>query len=150
MNNLQAGRMIADGRLGDCRGNQVLNNVFFACPRRIYLGRVEGNLCYGNLFDAGDQNGLFDVQDPAPNPKPRLAAWQASFGQDRRSLAATMEAALDTDGRLRFSCGKAPETQVPVARLGESTPGAGPGPFDAGQGKLLREGKPVLDWSVLR
>jgi len=144
VNNLQAERMIADGRKGECRGNQVLNNVFCACPRRIYLGRSDGNRCDGNLFDTA-QDGLFDVQDPVPNPKPRLGTWQSNFGQDRGSAAAAMEAALDAaDGRLRYSCAKTPAICVPVARLGESAPAAGPGPFDAEQWKLLREGKAVL------
>ncbi len=134
-----------DGRKGECRGNQVLNNVFFACPRRIFLGRDEGNLCDGNLFDAGDKDGLFDVQDPAPNPKPRLAAWQAAFGQDRRSLAAPMEAAFSAaDGRLRYACANVARICVPVARLGESAPAAGPGPFSAEQWQLLRQGKSIL------
>ncbi len=142
VNNLQAGRMISDGRLGDCRGNQVLNNVFFACARRIFLGRVEGNRCDGNLFDAGDKDALFDIQDPAPSSKPRLSAWQAKFGQDRHSLIAPMEAV--GDGRIRCSCTRVAEICVPVARLGESTPAAGRGPFDAEQWKLLGEGKSIV------
>ena len=143
VNNLQADRMV-DGRRGECRGNQVLNNIFCASPRRIYLGRVEGNLCDGNLFDAGDKDGLFDIQDPPPNPKPRLDAWQAKFGQDRQSMAAPMEAAIGAgDGRLRFSCGKVAGLCVPVAWLGESAPAAGPGPFSAEQWKSLREGQSI-------
>lgn len=144
VNNLQADRIV-DGRRGECRGNQVLNNIFCASPRRIYLGRVEGNLCDGNLFDGGDKDGLFDIQDPPPNPKPRLGAWQANFGQDRRSMAASMEAALGAaDGRIRYSCGKVAEICVPVARLGESAPAPGPGPFNAEQWKSLREGQSIL------
>ncbi len=144
VNNVQAGRIV-DGRGGECRGNQVLDNVFCACPRRIYLGRTEGNVCDGNLFDAGDKDALFDVQDPAPKTKPRLAAWQASFGQDRRSLAVPMEATLSAaDGQLRYSCGKVGAICVPVARLGETAPAVGPGPFDAEQWKLLGEGKSIL------
>ncbi|MCY3021240.1 MAG: right-handed parallel beta-helix repeat-containing protein [Planctomycetota bacterium] len=81
VNNLQKDRVV-DGRKGECRGNVVLNNVFVGCPRRIYLGRNDTNVCDGNLFDAGNKEGLFDVQDPAPNPKPRLDAWQKTFGQD--------------------------------------------------------------------
>jgi len=42
-----------------------------------------------------------------------------------------------------YSCGKVAEICVPVARLGESAPAAGPGPFDARQWKFLREGKPI-------
>ena len=144
MNNLQADRVVG-GRKGECRGNRVLNNVFFACPQRIYLGRNESNVCDGNLFDAGDKGGLFDIQDPAPRPKPRLDAWQKVFGQDRRSVEVPVQAAFDpAQNQLRFSCGKAPETSVPVAVLGEQTPAAGPGPFRADGWKLLRDGKEAV------
>ena len=143
VNNIQADRLV-DGRLGECRGNAVLNNIFFASPRRIYLGRGEGNLCDGNVFDAGDKDGLFDIQDSPPEPKLRLDAWQAKIGQDRRSVAVPMEAALGAaDGQLRFSCGKIAGLCVPVARLGESAPATGPGPFNAEQWKLLREGQSI-------
>ena len=144
VNNIQEDRMV-DGRKGECRGNQVLNNIFVASPRRIYLGRADGNLCDGNLFDAGDKDGLFDIQDPPPNPKPKLDAWQADFGQDRQSMVAPMTAAPGADdGRLRYSCGKVAVPCVPVARLGESAPAAGPGPFNAEQWKSLREGQSIL------
>jgi len=144
MNNLQVDRVV-DGRKGECRGNRVLNNVFFACPHRVFLGRNESNLCDGNLYDAGDKGGLFDIQEPSPRPKPRLDAWQRVFGQDKRSVEAPMEAAFDPGrNQLRFSCGKIPEICVPVAALGEQTPALGPGPFLAEQWKLLRDGRPVV------
>ena len=38
---------------------------------------------------------MFDIQTPAPRPKPRLDAWQKTFGQDRRSVEAPMTAAFD-------------------------------------------------------
>lgn len=144
VNNLQADRLV-DGRKGECQGNQVLNNIFFASPRRIYLGRVEGNVSDGNLFDAGDKDGLFDIQNPSPNPKPQLGEWQANFGMDRRSMVVSMEAAPgDADGRLRYSCGKVAGLCEPPARMGESAPVAGPGPFSAEQWKALSEGQSIL------
>ncbi len=144
MNNLQADRVVG-GRKGDCRGNRVLNNVFFACPQRIYLGRNDTNVCDGNLYDAGDKGGLFDIQAPSPQPKPRLDTWQRVFGQDKRSVEAPMQAAFDPDkSELRFSCGKVPEICVPVAALGEPTPAVGPGPFRADGWKLLRDGKQMV------
>jgi len=144
MNNLQAERIVG-GRKGECRGNRVLNNVFFACPQRIFLGRNDTNVCDGNLFDAGDKDGSFDIQAPPPRPKPRLDAWQKVFGQDKRSVEAAMQAAFDPgENRLRFSCGRAPETCVPVAALGEQTPAVGPGPFRAEAWKLLRDGKQMV------
>ena len=141
VNNLQAGRMIADGRMGECRGNQVLNNVFFACPRRIYLGRMEGNSCDGNLFDAGDKDGLFDVQAPAPNPKPRLGAWQAACGQDRRSLAAPMEASLGavTAGSV-FPAERSPRICVLVAGWENHRPLRAPDRSMASNGSRFAKG----------
>ena len=139
VNNLQADRFVG-GRKGECRGNRVLNNIFFACPQRIYFGRNDTNVCDGNLFDAGDKGGLFDLQDSAPHPKPRLDAWQKVFGQDHRSVEVSMQAEFDPgEHRLRFSCGKIPQTCVPVPALGEQMPAVGPGPFQTEGWKLLRD-----------
>ncbi len=144
MNNVPAER-VEGGRKGECRGNQVLNNIFFACPYRVFLGRNEGNLCDGNLYDAGEGGGLFDIQTPAPRPKPRLDAWQKTFGKDRRSVEAPMTAAFDLGtNQLRFACRKGPESCVPVAILGETASASGPGPLRAQTWKLLREGKPQV------
>ena len=144
MNNVQAER-VEGGRKGECRGNQVLNNIFFACPYRVFLGRNEGNLCDGNLYDAGAGGGLFDIQTPAPRPKARLDDWQKTFGQDRRSVKAPVTAAFDLGkNQLRFSCRKGPESCVPVAILGEAASASGPGPLRAHTWKLLREGKPQV------
>ena len=143
MNNLQADRIVG-GRKGECRGNRVLNNIFFACPQRIYLGRNESNVCDGNLYDAGDKGGLFDIQAPAPQSKPRLDTWQAVFGQDKRSVESPMQAEFDpAKSQLRFSCGTVPDTCVPVASSGEEPPAPFPGPFPADAWKLLRDGKQV-------
>ena len=144
MNNLQEDRIV-DGRKGECRENRVLNNVFFACPQRVFLGRNESNVCDGNLYDAGDKGGTFDIQQPPPRPKPRLDAWQKTFGQDKRSVEAPMQAAFDlAKNELRFSCGKAPGAGAPVAILGRDTPGLLPGPFRADGWNLLREGKQIV------
>jgi hypothetical protein len=144
MNNLQADRVVA-GRKGECRGNQVLNNIFFACPQRVYLGRSDSNLCNGNVYDAGDQGGLFDIQEPAPRPQPHLDTWQTVFGQDKRSVETAMQAEFDpAKSQLHFSCGTVPETCVPVAPLGEETPTLLPGPFGAEAWNLLRDGKQVV------
>lgn len=144
MNNLQEDRIV-DERKGECRENRVLNNVFFACPQRVFLGRNESNVCDGNLYDAGDKDARFDIQAPSPNPKPRLDSWQKDFGQDKQSAETPMTAAFDPGkNQLRFSCGKVPEIGVPVAILGEPTPAAGPGPFQAEMWKLLRGGKEAI------
>ncbi len=144
MNNVQAER-IEGGRKGECRGNLVLNNIFFACPYRVFLGRNEGNLCDGNVYDAGEGGGSFDIQTPAQRPKPRLDAWQKTFGQDHGSVEAPMTAAFDPGrNQLRFSCRKRPESCVPVAILGETASVLGPGPLSAQTWKLLHEGKPQV------
>jgi hypothetical protein len=144
MNNLQVDRIVED-RKGECRGNQVLNNIFFACPRRIFLGRNDSNPCDGNLFDAGNKEAIFDIQTPAPKPKPRLASWQQTFGQDKHSWEAPMEAAFDANtNQLRFSCQKIPETSLPVPQLGEQRAAAGSGPFGIEACALLRGGKPAV------
>jgi len=143
MNNLQADRVVG-GRKGECRGNRVLNNIFFACPQRIYLGRNESNVCDGNLYDAGDKGGLFDIQAPAPQSKPRLDTWRTVFGQDKRSVESPMQADFDpAKNQLRFACGTVPDTCMPVASLGEEPPTPFPGPFRADTWKLLRDGKQV-------
>jgi hypothetical protein len=144
MNNLQVDRIV-EGRKGECRGNKVLNNVFFACPHRIFLGRNDGNTCDGNLFDAGNKDAIFDIQSPAPKPKPRFSAWQQSFGQDRSSRESPMQAAFDPKANeLRFSCQSVPEPCPPVAQLGEREAATGLGPFGAEAWKLLRDGKPAV------
>jgi hypothetical protein len=143
-NNIQKDRVV-DGRKGECRNNVLLNNVFAGCPRRIYLGRGDANVCDGNLYDAGNKVGLFDIQDPSPTPKPQLDAWQKTFGQDKRSLEVAMEAAFDaTEGQFRFSCGKVPDICVPVPQLGQPAPATGPGPFGAEAWKTLRDGKQIV------
>ena len=144
MNNLQVDRIV-EGRKGECRGNKVLNNIFFACPRRIFLGRNDDNTCDGNLFDADNKDAVFDIQDPAPKPKPSFDSWQRTFGQDQHSLEASIEAAFEADGaQLHFLCRKIPETSLPVPQLGEQTAATGLGPFGPDACKLLRDGKPVV------
>lgn len=144
MNNLQVDRIVG-GRKGECRENRVLNNLFFACPHRVFLGRNENNVCDGNLYDASDKGGWFDIQTPSPHPKPRLDTWQKVFGQDKRSTETPMTAAFDANkNQLRFSCGTVPEICEPVAILGEPTAASGPGPPQADEWKLLRDGKQIV------
>jgi len=114
---------------------------FWPCPQRVYLGRNDSNVCDGNVYDAGDKGGLFDIQEPAPRPQPGLDTWQTEFGQDKRSVETAMQAEFDlAKSQLRFSCGTVPETCVPVAPLGEVAPAFYPGPFRAQAWSLLRDG----------
>jgi hypothetical protein len=144
MNNLQKDRVVA-GRKGECRGNKALNNVFFACARRVFLGRNESNTSDGNLFDAGNKDAIFDIQDPVPEPKPRLDSWRQSFKQDLHSLEAPMEAVFDLQAnQLRFSCLALPQACPAVPQLGEQKHAPGLGPFGAEACRMLGAGKPVV------
>jgi hypothetical protein len=131
-------------RKGECHRNRVLNNVFFDCPLRVFLGNSETNRSDGNLFDAGNTNATFDIQLPAPDPKPDFTAWQERFGQDRHSLETPMDAVLDLEaGVLHFTCPNLTPDCLPVPELGDLAP-SGTGPFDAAAVELLRTGKTAV------
>jgi hypothetical protein len=145
LNHREPDRLVG-GRKIDCRENQALNNIFHACPKRIFLGRNDGNVCDGNLFDAGSVEAAFGVQDP-PHPEVTvtLPAWQQSVGQDRRSIETPMEASFDpATGVLRFTCRDLPDACPVSPSLGAQQAAAGPGPFDREAWQRLREGKPAL------
>ena len=125
VNNLQAERMIADGRKGDAAGTRCSTTSFSPVPGGSTSAAAKATAATATC-STPTKDGLFDVQDPAPNPKPRLGTWQSTFGQDRRSAAAPMEAASSSaDGRLRYSCPKAASLR---ARSSAGRIGAGRGP----------------------
>lgn len=74
-----------DGRTGLCRGNKVLNNVYYHCPHRTSLGQLVDNICDGNLFDIADDAYSFNIANPAPAVLQNLASWQQYFGLDSHS-----------------------------------------------------------------
>jgi len=144
MNNLQKDRVVG-GRKGECRDNKVLNNVFFACPHRVFLGRSESNTSDGNLYDASNKDAVFEIQGSAPKSQLNLDAWRQTVGQDKNSLEARMEAAFDQKVvALRFSCQKVPAPGLPVPQLGEQEAATGLGPFGVEAYRMLREGKSAV------
>jgi hypothetical protein len=121
---------VIGGRVGLGRRNQVLNNIFVQCPKRILLARAEDNVSDGNLFDMrGDRTSLL-IHYPAPPALLDLAGWQSYYGLDLHSTQATVEAEFDPDARL-LRCraeGELPTCQ-PVAAMHEDRPPQSPGPL---------------------
>lgn len=150
MNDRQPGRKVGGGPI-EPKGHRVLNNVFAACAQPVFLPGNVGSLSDGNLFDAGTPNALFDIQNPAPEPKPGFAAWRKDFGQDAHSSEAPMEVAFDPATlTLRFASPDIRATSPGVPELGEAGDAtACPGPFDRAACTRLGEGQTVTrSWPV--
>lgn len=125
----QSARVI-EGRVGTCRGHQVLNNLFFGTPRRILMGRAENNRSDGNVFDLRDDSCSFCVQTPAPQQLLDLAGWRDNFGNDTRGLQTALFAEMDPETlTLRFRMEGAPPAGVQVDFLKEGAESALSGPF---------------------
>ena len=139
----QRGRITA-GRVAMCRGMRVLNNVFVGCPRRVYLARVEGNSCDGNLFDERDDRGSLEVQDPARTARFNLAGWREIFGFDLHGRHARIDAQFDPDDLvLTLKIAGEPSTCAEVPEFHGQDEYPGPGPFDAETWRELRSGRTV-------
>lgn len=130
----QADRVIGT-RVGLCRRNQILNNVFAACPRRILLGRRADNASDGNLFDAAHDATSFCIRFPEPQAIVNLDAWQRYYDLDRHSTQARITAEFDPDTLLLTweLEGPLPVCQ-PVAEMHEDTTKRPPGPLPPGVG----------------
>jgi hypothetical protein len=127
---VQADRKIR--RTGLCRANTALNNVLFACPHRVHLGRREANVSDGNLFDAATDSCSFFIAHPEPANWQDLAGWQHYFDLDAHSTQARMQVAFDPDTLCltwRID-GPAPTCQPYPLLHGDTAPAA-PGPFPA-------------------
>ena len=127
----QAGRLIG-GRVGLCRRNQVLNNVFAGCPKRVLLGRAADNASDGNLFDERDDAASLCIRYPEPEAMLNLAAWRDYYGLDEHGAQARLEADFDPESlELTWSAdGELPGCR-PVEAMHESAEGLAPGPFAA-------------------
>jgi hypothetical protein len=150
MNDRQPGRNVG-GNLIEPKGHRVLNNVFAVCLKPVFLGKKDGNASDGNLFDSGSPNAIFDIQNPAPNPKPRFAEWQQAFGQDVHSLEAPMNTSFDPVAMtLRFACRAIQAASPAVLELGgQKDATVCPGPFDPAACRQLGEGQTAtLTWLV--
>jgi len=95
----QKGR-IGGGRVGLCRQQKVLNNLFIACSRRILFSRAMDNISDGNLFDQDDDATSLCVEYPEPRALLDLEAWQTYYGFDRGGGQAQIEASFDSETLL--------------------------------------------------
>jgi hypothetical protein len=129
LNLLQAARK-HDGRTGLNRANAVLNNVFYACPHRVYLGRREENRCDGNLYHSAGDGCSFEIAFPQPGCLQNLAGWQDFFGLDAHSVQAEVQASFDVDtGQLHWQTeGVLPQCQPVEVAAGACT-AERPGPI---------------------
>lgn len=132
--NLDQAERIINGRVGLCRRNHVLNNVFADCPRRILLGRAADNISNGNLFDLRDdrrEQASLCIRCPEPQALVNLAAWQEYYGLDAHGAQAQVEADFDPDSlELTWRiAGDLPYRQR-VPAMSEVTTVLPPGPFD--------------------
>jgi hypothetical protein len=134
----QGGRVV-EGRVGLCRRQKVLNNLFFDCPKRILFARAADNQSDGNLFSKADDDVSLCVVYPSPESKLNLAAWQEYFGFDVHGAQLLMQASFDPE-KLELTLeisGQIPQALPVEALHGEKAPGT-PGPF------TLQEGRQIL------
>ncbi len=120
------------GRTGLCRANAAYNNVFYRCPHRVSLGRLEENHSDGNLFDIRDDTCSFEIARPEPGCLQHLAGWQRYFDQDRHATQARLTAEFDlASGVLRWHTDDPLPTTQPVPTLPASAWDVRPGPAGA-------------------
>lgn len=128
--NLMQWDRVVGGRTGLGRHCDALNNVFYNCPRRIVLGRLEDNRCDGNLYDAADDAVSFKLANPSPAARQNLAGWQRYFGLDEHSTQARIEADFDIEhGRLTWKIEGDLPGCGPVQVLHADDEQPPPGPF---------------------
>ncbi len=123
--NLNQRSRIVGGRVGLCRLNKVLNNVFFECPKRIMFSRIADNQSDCNLFD--QRNNDISLCAETTDNLLDLSAWQRFYGLDKNSMQTVIEANFDPE-TLEFNCkyeGEIPKC-LPVPELygfGSESPG---------------------------
>ena len=132
----QSSRVVA-GRVGLCRKNKVMNNIFVECPKRVLLSRVADNQSDGNVFDQRDDELSLCIEYPAPESPVDLSAWQTYFGLDMNSRQTRIEADFDPETlKLTLTVdGEMPPCK-PVAELYEEDTISSPGPLELEPGKL--------------
>ncbi len=95
----------SQGRTGLCRSNSALNNVFFACPHRVHLGRREENISDGNLYEKRQDSLSFQIAYPEPPCRQNLDGWQKYFDLDSHSTLAKLSAEYDAaSGTVQWEC----------------------------------------------
>ena len=115
---------ITAGRVGLGRGHRAMNNLFYACPRRILFGQREENAAGGNVFDARDDDTSFCIRYPTPSAALNLTAWRDVFGFDRDSVEATLEVAFHSETfEVRCAIDREAPDCAPVEGIETSAPG---------------------------
>jgi len=145
----QANRQI-QGRVGLCRGNKVLNNIFIECPKRILFGRHADNSSDGNLFDIANGAASLCIRYPDPEVLVNLEGWAEYYGLDTHAAQAKMDAEFCPESlELTFEAdGEMPECQVVEAMQDE--PGLPPGPFGQEQWQAMEAGEMIAQKFPLR
>ena len=123
---------VITGRVGQCRGNSVLNNVFVNCGKRVYLCRADDNVSDGNLFNTAEDSASFIVESPPPKAILNLEGWRDYYGFDRNGSQAKIDVQFDPDSlELTWKVeGDLPSCQ-PVPVLHGEDDESIPGPFRA-------------------
>lgn len=86
-----------EGRTGLCHSNKVIGNLFYDCPRRIYLARCMENEINWNVYDAKDDASSFLLCFPEPYTTQNLRGWQAFLGFDLDSCQQGMDVSFDSN-----------------------------------------------------
>ncbi|MBM3212618.1 hypothetical protein FJZ33_10385, partial [Candidatus Poribacteria bacterium] len=95
--NLDQSSRVVGGRVGLCRRHRVMNNIFYNCPKRIMLSRVEDNQSDANLFDLQNEAISLCIEQPPPMALLNLDAWQEYYGLDKNSKKAQIKAEFDPE-----------------------------------------------------
>ena len=133
----QAGRIVA-GRVGLCRGHQVVNNIVSRCPRRVLVARAPDNKVDGNIYDRRDDATSFRVETPAPPAVLDLDAWQRYYGFDAHGDQCEIEVDFDPDTLLlTLKLGEDVLPAMVVEALPDQDPGVGPGPVALEPGRRV-------------
>ncbi len=134
--NLDQSARIVGGRVGLCRRNKVMNNVFIECKKRIMFSILDENQSDGNLFDENDDPVSLCIEYPAPQALVNLSAWQEYYGLDKNSQQISIKAEFDPENlKLVMDIeGEIPEC-LPVPELYVECEMKTPGPFIIKSGK---------------
>lgn len=142
----QKGRVVG-GRVGLCRRNRIVNNLFFETPHRILLARASDNNSNGNLFDQRDDATSLCIVYPEPPALLDLEAWREYYDYDRSSRQAWVQVEFDLEALLLTLTveGELPECR-PVPALHDERECQSPGPVPIGPGRReyrIQAGRPV-------
>jgi hypothetical protein len=89
-----------DGRTGLCFSNAAVNNIFYKCPNRILLARINDNKTDRNIYDINNDNFSFALQYPSPMSYQNLSGWQEYFRLDTLSTQAVIDASFDLESNV--------------------------------------------------